>query len=239
VLAGPLQASDDDALTPGTRAARAHFHAGQAYFRRGELRRALAEFQLARQDDARPELDYNLGLTYDRLGDAARAIDAYRRFLAAGPEPSSRAEVEDRLAALEPLVGELVLATQVPDALITVDGEPLPVGAAARPLRLTSGAHTIVAAKEPWLPQRRSVQVKAGQRVELAIDPRHPQRGIDRRTKLGIGLGVGAAGVAIVAIALGVYFGTRAPGAYDPGGAAGVVGVRPLALALGRGGLTP
>jgi tetratricopeptide (TPR) repeat protein len=214
------------------RAARAHFQAGQAYYKRGDLRRALAEFKAATRDAARPELDYNIGLTYERLGDAARAIEAYQRYLAARPGDELTGDLTARVAALERSVGELVVSSRVMGAAVALDGEVLDAQALGRPLRVTEGRHELTASKEPLLPQHRTVRVEAGQRVIVDIDPREADRGLDRRTRIAIGVGVGAAVVVIVGVALGVYFGTRAPAPVDPGGAAGVVGVRPLALGM-------
>jgi tetratricopeptide (TPR) repeat protein len=233
LCAAPAGAADEE-LSPETRTARAHYRAGQAYFRQGELRRALAEFKAAARDDARPELDYNIALTHDRLGDAARAIDGYRRFLAARPDAAERHELEARIVTLERSVGELVIHTRVRGAAVLLDGEIVDTLSYNRPLRVTEGAHELSASKAPLMTQRRTVRTVAGKRVEVEIDPREGDGGLDRRARLGIGLGVGAAVLVLTGVALGVYFGTRDPEAFDPGGAGGVVTVRPVALGVGR-----
>jgi len=226
------QVRAEEELSPQVRSARAHYHAGQAYFRQGELERALAEFQASARDDARPELDYNIGLTCDRLGDATRAIDAYRKFLAARPDVAERSEIEARMLALERAVGELQIDSRMRGASVTLDGVLLDAGHLGQPIRVNAGRHEIVARKEALLTQQRTVEAEARKRTVIEIDPREPERGLDRRAKLGIGLGVSGALLVVAGVALGVYFGTRSPSPFDPGGAAGVVSVRPLALGV-------
>lgn len=84
--------------------ARAHFEAGQAYYRAGrfeDARRALLQaFSLLPS----AELAYNLGRVSERLGRAEEAIAHYEDYLRRLPaEPrsaSERARVQKRLAAL-------------------------------------------------------------------------------------------------------------------------------------------
>ncbi len=229
LFAVPLRA-DETELSLQTQAARAHYRAGQVYFRSGELRRALAEFRAAQLDDARPELDYNLGLTLDRLGDAAAAIDAYRRFLSVRPDSEERSRLEQRILVLERSVGELELKSRVVGASITIDDEPLGASRVEAAVRLTVGSHVVVASKDGYVSTRLTVQIAAGTRARLAIDPHlSSDATLSRKAKLGIGLGVGGGVLAVTGIVLGVYFGTREPAPFDPGGAAGVVAVRPLA----------
>lgn len=223
-------------LEPETRAARAHFRAGQAYFQAGDLRRALLEFQASQRDDWRPELDYNIGLTYDRLGDAARAIEAYRRFLVARPGSEEKALLQVRMVTLERSVGELVVLSKVIGATITVDDELLDVLHIGQPLRLTAGAHALAASKEGLFSSRATARVEAGKRIVVELDPRAAREaGLERRTKLGIGLGVAGGLLVVAGVALGVYFGTREPEPFDPGGTAGVIAVRPIALVVQLG----
>jgi hypothetical protein len=151
-------------------AARGHFQAGQAYLARGELRRALAEFLSARRELDRPELDFNVARTYDRLGDAARALDFYHRYLERSPNADDRAAVDSRIAALEPLVGTLRIECEVPGALVTVD-EDLNPTAIGQGVRMTAGRHRVTAAKDGYASRTVSVDVVGEREAHVKVDP--------------------------------------------------------------------
>jgi tetratricopeptide (TPR) repeat protein len=85
-------------------AARAHVNAAFAYFDDQRYADAVRELQAAYALDPVPELQYNLGQCFERLGHPADASQAYRRYLQASPRTPDRAEVEGRLAALDNVV---------------------------------------------------------------------------------------------------------------------------------------
>jgi tetratricopeptide (TPR) repeat protein len=188
-------------------AARGHFQAGSAYFSNGDLRRALSEFLAARGDSDRPELDYNIGLVYERLADAARAVSAYERFLARGDiEGDQRAEVEKRIADLRVRVGQLVVTTKVPDATIKLDEEILTPAMLRAPIAVTAGAHELSASKDGMFARREAVLIFAGGTLRMAIDP---HRG--RRPLAGWAVGLITLGSVLVAgaVVTGAVLGTR------------------------------
>lgn len=61
---------------------------------------ALRLFSALYEETHRPELLYDLGLTYERLDRLAEAIDAFQRYVDALPMARNRMQVEDRLASL-------------------------------------------------------------------------------------------------------------------------------------------
>jgi iron complex outermembrane receptor protein len=81
--------------------AKRHFAAGEARFRAGDFRGAIAEFQQADRLVPSPILAYNQALCHDRLGETEPAVRLYRDYLARRPDAPNRAEVEGRIAALE------------------------------------------------------------------------------------------------------------------------------------------
>jgi hypothetical protein len=91
--AGPPAASQSEA--------QAHALAGMAAMAAGNYEDAILELsavQLLTPDDDRNV--YNLALSYDHLGDAARAIQYYREFLGRAPTTNKRVELEARIASL-------------------------------------------------------------------------------------------------------------------------------------------
>ena len=83
-----------------TAEARTFFERGLALFRRGQYRAALEAFAAARRFVPLAELDYNLALTSERLGQAADAADYYRAYLRAAQGAPDTAHVQARIKAL-------------------------------------------------------------------------------------------------------------------------------------------
>lgn len=81
--------------------ARFHFMAGRAYYDDARYPDAAREFEEAYRLTEHPDVLYNLGLTYERMGRARDAIDHYRRYLEAVPEAPEAAQIYDRIRRLE------------------------------------------------------------------------------------------------------------------------------------------
>jgi tetratricopeptide (TPR) repeat protein len=82
-------------------AARIHFEAGTSYYETGDYELALQEFTHSYDLSHRPELQYNLSLTYEKLGDLDAAVEALDRYLKEGPDIPNRETLELRLANLK------------------------------------------------------------------------------------------------------------------------------------------
>lgn len=82
--------------------ARARYQAGMAKFNAGQYDDAIVEFRAADQIAPAPMNEYNIALAYDRKGDAASAVKAYRAFLDRSPNTPNRAEVEASIQRLAP-----------------------------------------------------------------------------------------------------------------------------------------
>ena len=77
--------------------ARKHYEQGTAFYRTGLYERAAAEFEQSYALDPQPKTLFNIGRCYEEIGDPAKAIDYYRRFLDTGPTegvPETKARVE-------------------------------------------------------------------------------------------------------------------------------------------------
>ena len=83
------------------REARNLFAAGQDAFGGGNYPRALEYFEQAYELSQRSGLLYNIAVTADRMRNDARALEAFRGYLAAEPDTERRAEVEARIAFLD------------------------------------------------------------------------------------------------------------------------------------------
>jgi tetratricopeptide (TPR) repeat protein len=80
--------------------ARAHFQSGTAYFERGEYEDAIREFQRAFALSPRPQLQYNLYLAHERLGELDEAGVHLSRYLSRAGEIPNRSSLEARLRNL-------------------------------------------------------------------------------------------------------------------------------------------
>ncbi|MEZ4360204.1 MAG: hypothetical protein R3B48_08485 [Kofleriaceae bacterium] len=81
--------------------ARARYQAGQRAYAAGNYRDAIREFAAAEQLAPSGYNDYNLGLCYDKLGEADPAVKYYRSYLQRVTEAKNRAAVEASIARLE------------------------------------------------------------------------------------------------------------------------------------------
>ena len=91
-----------------TEQARALFEAGRVAFDAREYERALRYFTEAYELSRRPRLQYNIGVTAERLGRLEEALAAYQRYLREEePEGPQRGEAEERVTALGPEVARL------------------------------------------------------------------------------------------------------------------------------------
>jgi tetratricopeptide (TPR) repeat protein len=82
--------------------ARDAFVGGSEHYAAGRLAQALEAFLTAWRLVPGPELAFNVGRTYARMGDADHGIEFYRHYLRrAAPDAPQRADVEARIAELE------------------------------------------------------------------------------------------------------------------------------------------
>lgn len=81
--------------------ARTHYQAGQKAYAAGDFRQAIREFAAAEQASPSGYNDYNLGLCYDKLGEADPAVRYYRSYLERVKDAKNRVAVEASIARLE------------------------------------------------------------------------------------------------------------------------------------------
>jgi tetratricopeptide (TPR) repeat protein len=80
------------------------FREGQAAYDAGRLAEALQKLREAHRLTRSPELAFNVGRVYERMGDAAGAQRYWREYLRRGnPSDTERADIERRLQVLQEL----------------------------------------------------------------------------------------------------------------------------------------
>jgi tetratricopeptide (TPR) repeat protein len=96
-LAAPASAQDAAAIER----ARQHYKKAEAARNAGSHAEAIREYEAAYAESAKPSLLFNIALSYETLGDDARAIDYFGRFLATNPTGDAATEAQVRKADLE------------------------------------------------------------------------------------------------------------------------------------------
>ncbi len=111
------QAAPQPELSATDEEARIHFNSGRAYFDRGAYESAAQEFETGYARAPLAAFSFNLYLTYERLGDFAKAAEHLERYLQEEPETDGRATLEERLVHLrERAAGEAADADQIATA---------------------------------------------------------------------------------------------------------------------------
>ena len=154
--------------------ARVHFDRAVALFESGDASGALAEFQRAYELSGRASVLYNIGASHQALHDYPRAIEALRRFLAAGDaRPGPQRELAARaLRQMEPLVARLRLVREPAGVAVTVDGRAAP----SDEVTVGPGTHAVAATAPGHQPALVEVTVVSGddREVRLALTPVPP-----------------------------------------------------------------
>lgn len=104
--------------SPDLQAARKFFQSGTKHFDLGEYEAALSDFKEAYRIKDDPVLLYNIAQCHRMLHHNEEALRAYRTFLSRSPESSHRADVEQKVAALEEAIDKQNRASNLPPATV-------------------------------------------------------------------------------------------------------------------------
>lgn len=135
----------------------------------GDYAAALARFEQAYATYPSPALLLNIGTALRALDRHAEASNSYARWLRATRRPRHRAEVEEALAALDKLVGRVVLKINEPGASVSVGGAPVDKQIVGSVLRLEPGVHELVAQKDGFKPAVATVRLAAGEKRAVRL----------------------------------------------------------------------
>jgi len=87
-------------------AAREYFERGRASFEQADYEAALVYFRHSYRLSRRGELQYNIGVTADRLQREDEALEAFERYLEETENAAREAEVRERMSALRKSIAE-------------------------------------------------------------------------------------------------------------------------------------
>lgn len=222
-ISGRVRAQTDDEL----KQARELFQ--EAYKDEQEKRfdQALDKFTRVAKVRESPSVRYRIGSVLEALGrlresrDTFRALAAQKSNMTTKDQPIADSAAE-RVAALDKKIPHIALhipENPPPDAKVTLDGAPVPLGKTQRLIELDPGNHVVQATATGKKPFEKSVDLTVGdQSVDVVfeapapIDPNpnpHPPPGGDtegkpNRTLAYVGMGVGGAlvvtGVALLLV---------------------------------------
>jgi tetratricopeptide (TPR) repeat protein len=144
---------------------------GNALFRAGDFREALARYREAHQAFNSPKIFYNMGLCEENLGEGPRALEHFTTFLREAQDagPASRADAEVRTTALHARLVLIEVVKVPPNAAIRIDGTPSGLTPLAGPVWLLPGPHrlSVEAVGRPlWLT---SIDGKPGETLTLEM----------------------------------------------------------------------
>jgi hypothetical protein len=208
-IAGPARARDP--------VAEGRYHLRKANALAGDDRceSAIKEFTLAFEKLHDPVVLFNRAECYRRIGAAASAAADYRAFLHAAPGARNRAEIEAKIAALEPgpVAGRASQAAQAapsprarraapaPAPMLGPPEAPLPPASPGAGTETSPGAAT-------------ETPLSASLAASEISDARSASSAPNRRSDVWRWA---ALGVAVAGGAVGAYFVLRTPGATAPG----------------------
>ena len=84
--------------------ARQHHERGTMHYNLGQFEDAIAEYRKGYEQKPDPIFLFNIAQTYRQLGAHEKALFFYQRYFSSAPDAPNRAEVQARIAELEPLV---------------------------------------------------------------------------------------------------------------------------------------
>jgi hypothetical protein len=152
--------------------ARQHFARGIELANAGLFKDAIAE--LRRAYEIRPHFAvlYNIAEAYVALGDAASAVQTFRRYLAEGGAdvpPERRAKVDAAIRAQSEHTGLIMIRVKPAGAEVRIDGVPVDAAALGAPVRVNLGARVVSATADDHTSAEQTVVVSSAMVVDVSL----------------------------------------------------------------------
>jgi tetratricopeptide (TPR) repeat protein len=181
------------------KAAQAHFKDGVRFQGEGRYDEAIASYEKAYEISRLPDLVFNIAQCQRLKGDAPRALEQYRRYLALDPNGRGSAEAKQHLATLEKVEAERLRAEEL---------------ARQRQAAEEARQRELDEAKRLAAEERRRAEAEARRREEAEearrTDLMRERR--ERRAQTFRVAGIASAGTAALLVGAGVVFALRASG---------------------------
>ena len=145
-------AAADPAVDPSAdpaAAARAAYREGADLYKAGKYREAITQFEAADRLKPSPALQFNIGQSWEKLGEPAAALASFARYLRLDPAAPNRESVQRSVKTLEARLAAtgrqmLHVTTDPPGADLSVDGAA--AGKAPLDAAYPPGPHSLAAA---------------------------------------------------------------------------------------------
>ena len=149
-----------------------HYDQGLQLAEKGSYAEAIIEFQKAYALSPHPSALFSLAQVHAATGDSVRAVDLFRRYMAAAGSTISaarRTEVEQEIQEQEARIGVLAISTKPAGATIAIDG--LVVGSTpfSEAPRVNSGTHQVTAVLAGHRSGEQSVTIVGGEQLEIDL----------------------------------------------------------------------
>jgi len=157
---------------PARAAASAYYSKGLELANQGQYEAALDQFANAYTKSPHFAVLYNIGQAQIALGRPLEAIGALSKYLRDGAEQvplSRREQVQAQIALLEARLSELTITTDLPGAVIRVDGHEVGTAPLFQPIRLAAGSHTVTARLPNGAEVVRAVPLGEAERERLEL----------------------------------------------------------------------
>lgn len=177
LLGGSAAAAPDGGVAagPSVPSAADRYDLALRYFKQGDYRAALTEFEAAHKMTGRFEVLFNIAVTQRRLFRYHDAVRSFGRYLGEGGALVSadrRAEVEAEMAQIRGDAAEVMVIVVGGPARLELDDLPVVVDA-GQALLVGSGRH-VVRARRGDARAEKAIEVVAGEKQELMLEPRAP-----------------------------------------------------------------
>jgi tetratricopeptide (TPR) repeat protein len=200
---------------------RLRYQRGIQLFNEGNFEAARVEFERAYALAPSYKILYNIGLSYEQLGDYVQAQTTLQRYLDLGGteiQDARRSEVAKELAQIRPRIARVTVKTNVPGTELFVDdvcGTDSNSGnincgsldGTSREVLMNPGRRRVTLRHTGYLPNTVSVTVAGSDRTEVSIElsalPKYEERN-PYLLPMWIGWGVTFGGVVTTAVAGGL-----------------------------------
>lgn len=158
-LAAPAQADN--------KTAKEHFALAQSAERRQDWEAAITEYEAAYALSPHPDVLFNIGNDYEKLGQGRNAAAYFQRYLDEAGDAPDRADVETRIESLRALPSELRVTATPLGAMVFIDGEA--TGSGAEHI-VSAGSHEVYIAHNGRTSVVRTIEAEFGDPVSISID---------------------------------------------------------------------
>ncbi len=167
----------DDPKAAEHEAAERSFARGKELYEQGSFAQAIESFQAAYDNAPHPSALFNIARCHENLGDAAAALEYYRRALAS-PEIDAalRDNAKRRVADIERRPVRVLVSSSPDGASLTVNGrsEPEPKSTPLV-LRLTPGQHLLALRRDGFALTAKRIQVEPGKEQTVRVELERPE----------------------------------------------------------------